>query len=212
MTTPFVITDKLIPVMVINQLADAMPMANALVAGGLTTLEVTLRTPCALDAIAAIASALPEANVGAGTVTSPAEYEAVTEAGARFAISPGQTPALLASATAGRIPLIPGAVTASEVMTATAAGFETLKFFPASAAGGAAILKALSGPFPDVKFMPTGGINRDNLGDYLSLGNVVAAGGSWMLPANLLAAKDWNGVEQAARQAMQLVESLTGDR
>ena len=97
-------------------------------------------------------------------------------------------------------------------MTATAAGFETLKFFPASAAGGAAILKALSGPFPDVKFMPTGGINRDNLGDYLSLGNVVAAGGSWMLPANLLAAKDWKGVEQAARQAMQLVESLTGDR
>ena len=198
----------IIPVVVIERLEDAVPLAEALYAGGLTTLEITLRTPCALEALATVAKALPEANVGAGTVTTSTELAAVIDAGAQFAIAPGQSPALLAAGSQSPVPLIPGAVTPSEVMAARDAGYRTLKFFPASVAGGAAALGAFAGPFKDVTFIPTGGINPANLSDYLKLANVVAAGGSWMLPADKIQAQDWPALEALAREAVSLAATV----
>ena len=198
----------IIPVVVIERLEDAVPLAEALYAGGLTTLEITLRTPCALEALATVAKALPEANVGAGTVTNSTELAAVIDAGAQFAIAPGQSPALLAAGSQSPVPLIPGAVTPSEVMAARDAGYRTLKFFPASVAGGAAALGAFAGPFKDVTFIPTGGINPANLSDYLKLANVVAAGGSWMLPADKIQAQDWPALEALAREAVSLAATV----
>lgn len=192
-----------IPVLVIEDLAHALPLARALVAGGLPVLEVTLRTPCALEAITAMAS-VPGAHVGAGTVLSAADAARAKAAGATFAVSPGVTPGLLAACTQQALPILPGAATASEVMALLEQGYQTMKFFPAGPAGGPAMLKALHGPLPQAMFCPTGGVSPQNAGDYLSLPNVACVGGSWVAPAALLAAGDWDGITELARKAAAL--------
>ena len=193
-----------IPVIVIERLADAVPLARALIAGGVRVLEVTLRTPVALAAIGAIAREVPEAIVGAGTVRSVEDVLAARDAGAVFAVSPGFDAALSAACRAHALPLLPGVATASEVMAASAAGHRFCKFFPAGAAGGVPLLKAWGGPFADVAFCPTGGIDARSASDYLALGNVRVVGGSWLTPADALAAGDWARVTALARAAGQL--------
>ena len=188
----------LIPVMVIDDITDAIPMAQALVAGGVRLLEVTLRTSCALDAIRLIRQTVPDAIVGAGTVTSAAQLQAAVEQGAEFIVSPCISAELLHAAVSWGGPYLPGVATASEVMQARTAGFRHQKFFPATVAGGEAMLKALQGPFYDVKFCPTGGIGQDNYQDYLTLDNVFAVGGSWLTPAELVAAKNWPAITTLA--------------
>ncbi len=192
-----------IPVLVIEDLAHAVPLAQALVDGGLPVLEVTLRTDCALEAIAAMAS-VTGARVGAGTVLSGHDAMRARAAGATFAVSPGATPALIAACAAQGLPLLPGAATATEVMTLLELGYRTMKFFPAGPAGGPAMLKALHGPLPQATFCPTGGVSLSNATDYLSLPNVACVGGSWIAPAHLLAAGDWAGITALARAASQL--------
>ncbi|PWE30209.1 bifunctional 4-hydroxy-2-oxoglutarate aldolase/2-dehydro-3-deoxy-phosphogluconate aldolase [Pararhodobacter marinus] len=192
-----------IPVIVVDDLDHAVPLAEALVAGGLPVLEVTLRTPCALDAIRAMA-AVPGARVGAGTVLSAHDAANAKAAGATFAVSPGATPALIAACTAQGLPLLPGAASASEVMTLLERGYRTLKFFPAGPAGGPAMLKALGGPLPQATFCPTGGVSLANATDYLSLANVACVGGSWVAPAKMMAAGDWAGITELAREAAAL--------
>ena len=192
-----------IPVLVIEDLHHAVPLARALVAGGLPVLEVTLRTPVALAAIEAMAQ-VPGARVGAGTVLSPHDVLRVKGAGASFAVSPGSTPALISACVAKGLPLLPGAATASEVMNLLEQGYTAMKFFPAGPAGGPAMLKALNGPLPQVTFCPTGGVSPANAGEYLSLPNVACVGGSWVAPAELLAARDWDGIERLARAAAAL--------
>ena len=179
------------PVLVIERLEDAVPMARALVAAGHTVLEVTLRTPCALDAIAAISSEVPEACVGVGTVVLPGQFAEAHNAGARFAVSPGIGEKLLAGARGVGMPYLPGVATASEVMLAVAHGVTALKFFPAEAAGGIPMLKALAGPFPEIRFCPTGGINGDNYEAYLALPAVSCVGGSWVMPGELVTRRAW---------------------
>lgn len=188
-----------VPVVTIHDVADAVPLARALTDGGLLTIEVTLRTPCALDAIAAIAKAAPDIVVGAGTVVSPADLDAAAKAGARFAISPGATGALLEAGKTSAIPYLPAIATASELMEGLAAGYAAFKLFPAEASGGVAMLKSLGGPFPQVKFCPTGGISLETAPAYLALGNVACVGGSWMIPDKLVKAKDWAAIEANAR-------------
>lgn len=190
-----------VPVIVIDDLADAVPMAEALMAANVRLLEVTLRTPVALQAISILRDALPSAVVGAGTVTSPEQLAQVQAAGAQFAISPGITAPLLAAGVASDIALIPGVATISELMLARSYGYTHLKFFPAEAAGGVRMLQAIAGPFPDVTFCPTGGIHADNYRDYLALPNVACVGGSWILPRAALAAKDWAAITVAASTA-----------
>jgi 2-dehydro-3-deoxyphosphogluconate aldolase/(4S)-4-hydroxy-2-oxoglutarate aldolase len=190
----------IIPVLVIEDAADARPLAEALVAGGLPALEVTLRTPAALDAIRAMA-AVPGGIVGAGTLLTPEDVAAAKAAGARFGVSPGATPRLIAACIAEELPLLPGAATASEVMALFEQGYDMLKFFPAEAAGGAAALKAIGAPIPQVAFCPTGGITPENAPDYLALPNVICAGGSWVAPKALVAAGDWTAIEALARDA-----------
>lgn len=192
-----------VPVMVVERLDHAVPMARALVAGGLTNLEITLRTECALDAISAIANEVEGATVGAGTVLSTRQLDAVRSAGAQFVVTPGITTSLLAHSAERDIALLPGAVTASEIMTALEHGFHILKFFPAGTSGGAPAIKAFGGPFGEVTFMPTGGVNPNNVREYLALDNVIAAGGSWMLPAGLVAQGDWNAITDLAREAVR---------
>ncbi|WP_370207881.1 bifunctional 4-hydroxy-2-oxoglutarate aldolase/2-dehydro-3-deoxy-phosphogluconate aldolase [Pararhodobacter marinus] len=192
-----------IPVIVVDDLDHAVPLAEALVAGGLPVLEVTLRTPCALDAIRAMA-AVPGARVGAGTVLSAHDAANAKAAGATFAVSPGATPALIAACTAQGLPLLPGAASASEVMALLERGYRTLKFFPAGPAGGPAMLKALGGPLPQATFCPTGGVSLANATDYLSLANVACVGGSWVAPAKMMAAGDWAGITELAREAAAL--------
>lgn len=192
-----------IPVLVIDDLHDAVPLARALVAGGLPVLEVTLRTPVALAAIEAMAQ-VPGARVGAGTVLSPHDVLRVKGAGASFAVSPGATSALISACVAKSLPLLPGAATASEVMSLLEQGYSALKFFPAGPAGGAPMLKALHGPLPQITFCPTGGIGPANAADYLSLPNVACVGGSWVAPAEMVAAHDWDGIERLARAAASL--------
>jgi 2-dehydro-3-deoxyphosphogluconate aldolase/(4S)-4-hydroxy-2-oxoglutarate aldolase len=192
-----------IPVLVIDKLDYAVPLAQALVAGGLPVLEVTLRTDCAIAAIAAMAQ-VPGARVGAGTVLNAHDAERAKAAGAEFAVSPGAAPGLLAACEALDLPLLPGAVTASEVMLLLERGYRMLKFFPAGPAGGPALLKALHGPLPQVTFCPTGGIGPDNARDYLSLPNVACVGGSWVAPAKALQAGDWTQVTALAQQAARL--------
>jgi len=194
-----------IPVIVVERVDDALPLARALVAGGVRVLEVTLRTPAALGAIAAIAAALPEAIVGAGTVRSDADARAAHAAGARFAVSPGWSARVAAACRALGLPLLPGAATASEVMQAADEGCRFLKFFPAAAAGGTAMLKAWASPFADVVFCPTGGIDATTAPEYLALGNVAVVGGSWLTPADAIAAADWPRIERLARDAASLV-------
>lgn len=192
-----------IPVLVIEDLHHAVPLARALVAGGLPVLEVTLRTPVALAAIEAMAQ-VPGARVGAGTVLGAHDVMRAKAAGATFAVSPGSTPALISACVAKSLPLLPGAATASEVMNLLEQGYTAMKFFPAGPAGGPALLKGLHGPLPQVTFCPTGGVSPANAADYLALPNVACVGGSWVAPAELLAARDWLGIERLAAQAASL--------
>jgi 2-dehydro-3-deoxyphosphogluconate aldolase / (4S)-4-hydroxy-2-oxoglutarate aldolase len=196
-----------IPVLVIRDPAHAAPLARALVAGGLPVLEVTLRTPAALEVIAEMGR-IPGAVVGAGTVLSPADVRAVIAAGAGFAVSPGSTDRLLSACEAQGLPILPGAATASEAMALLERGYTTQKFFPAEVAGGAAALRALSSPLPQITFCPTGGIGPGNAAQYLSLPNVICVGGSWVAPGDLIAAGDWDGVEALARAAASLPRSV----
>ncbi|MDW4908192.1 bifunctional 4-hydroxy-2-oxoglutarate aldolase/2-dehydro-3-deoxy-phosphogluconate aldolase [Streptomyces sp. ADMS] len=193
-----------VPVVVVEDLADAVPLARALVAGGLPAIEVTLRSRVALDAIRAIADSVPDAVVGAGTVISPAQVADALAAGARFLVSPGWTEVLLESMRASGVPFLPGVSTTSEVVALLERGVPEMKFFPAEAAGGTAYLKSLSGPLPQARFCPTGGIGPVNAPDYLALPNVVCVGGSWMLPADAIAAHHWGRVETLAREAATL--------
>jgi len=193
-----------IPVIVLNDVAHAVPMARALVEGGIRMLEVTLRTPQALACIEAIAKAVPEAVVGAGTLRSKADAQAAANAGARFAVSPGYTSALGAACRDLGLPLLPGVATGGEIMAAQEDGFSALKFFPAMQAGGSAMLKAWSGPFFDVKFCPTGGISLQNAPDFLALPNVLCVGGSWLVPADALVQGDWARITTLAREAVAL--------
>ena len=179
----------IVPVLVIDDVAHARPLAEALVAGGLPALEVTLRTPVALDAIRVMAE-VPGGIVGAGTLLTPEDVRAARAAGARFGVSPGATPRLIEACVAEELPLLPGAATASEVMGLWEQGFDMLKFFPAEAAGGAPALRAIGAPIPQVSFCPTGGLTPQNAPDYLSLPNVICAGGSWVAPKALVAAGD----------------------
>jgi 2-dehydro-3-deoxyphosphogluconate aldolase/(4S)-4-hydroxy-2-oxoglutarate aldolase len=193
-----------IPVIVLQTEADAVPLARALVEGGVRVLEVTLRTPVALRCIEAIARAVPQAIVGAGTVRSAADARAARDAGCRFAVSPGYTPQVGAACSDAGLPLLPGVATAGEVMAANADGLQFLKFFPATAAGGIPMLKALAGPFPDVVFCPTGGITPETAPQFLALPNVKVCGGSWLTPADALAAGDWARITALARAAQAL--------
>ena len=196
----------LIAVVTVSEAARAAPLAQALVKGGVRAIEITLRTPAALAAIEAAAQ-VEGAVVGAGSVLSIQDLRAATEAGAKFAVSPGSTPSLLEAARAAPIPLLPGVATASELMQGLELGYSNFKFFPAEAAGGAAVLKGLAGPFPQAKFCPTGGVTLDNAGDYLSLPNVVCVGGSWLAPDKLTAAGDWDAIEALARSAVERLAS-----
>lgn len=193
-----------IPVLVIRRLDEAVPLARALVAGGLTVLEVTLRTPYALAAIAAIRYAVPTALVGAGTVRRPNDLEAAAGAGAQFAVSPGLTPELSKAAARCPVPLLPGVMTPSEAMTAFDAGFTHLKLFPAEPAGGVDLLRALAGPMPELRFCPTGGITLELAPAYLALPNVVCVGGSWMVPSAQIEAGEWGDITQLATDAAAL--------
>ncbi|MFI8202474.1 bifunctional 4-hydroxy-2-oxoglutarate aldolase/2-dehydro-3-deoxy-phosphogluconate aldolase [Streptomyces sp. NPDC085937] len=193
-----------VPVVVIEDAADAVPVARALVAGGLPAIEVTLRTPAAPDAIRAIAGEVPGAVVGAGTVITPEQVTGAVAAGARFLVSPGWTDALLTAMRASGVPFLPGVSTASEVMALLERGVREMKFFPARAAGGTAFLKSLAGPLPQARFCPTGGIGPDTAPEYLALPNVGCVGGSWMLPGDAVAARDWDRVERLAREAAGL--------
>jgi 2-dehydro-3-deoxyphosphogluconate aldolase/(4S)-4-hydroxy-2-oxoglutarate aldolase len=193
-----------IPVIVLDQVRDAVPLARALVAGGIRMLEVTLRTPQALACIEAIAREVPQAVPGAGTVRNSADVQAAQRAGARFLVSPGYTPALGQAAHHSGLPLLPGVATGSEIMAALDEGYTALKFFPALAAGGTALLKAWHGPFADVHFCPTGGIGPQNARDFLALPNVACVGGSWLTPAELIARRDWDAITRLATQAVQL--------
>jgi 2-dehydro-3-deoxyphosphogluconate aldolase / (4S)-4-hydroxy-2-oxoglutarate aldolase len=193
-----------IPVIVLTDVAHAVPLARALVAGGIRMLEVTLRTPVALQCIERIAKEVPEAVVGAGTVRSPKDAQAAAAAGARFAVSPGFTPTVGSACKDAGLALLPGVATGSEIMMAQEAGYTQLKFFPAMQAGGPAMLKAWSGPFFDVQFCPTGGVNEANAKEFLALPNVVCVGGSWLTPADALASGDWERITALAAAATTL--------
>jgi 2-dehydro-3-deoxyphosphogluconate aldolase/(4S)-4-hydroxy-2-oxoglutarate aldolase len=193
-----------IPVIELRYLDDAVPLAQALLAGGVRVLEVTLRTPVALDAMRAIADALPQAVVGAGTVRSRDDVLAARDAGSCFAVSPGYSAEIARACADIGLPLMPGVCTATEVMSASAGGHRLLKLFPAAAAGGTALLKALAGPFPDVMFCPTGGIDADSAPSYLALPNVAMCGGSWLTPRDAVEAGDWPRITALARAAAAL--------
>lgn len=193
-----------VPVMVIETVADAVPLARALVRGGLPVLEITLRTARAMECIRAIVGEVEGAIVGSGTVLTPAQLAESERLGCRFAVSPGATTTLLDAADGHEIALLPGGVTASECMTLLERGYRFQKFFPAEPAGGAAYLSSLASPLPQIRFCPTGGINAANAGDYLKLSNVVTIGGSWMAPKKLVEAGNWAGIEDLARAAASL--------
>ena len=198
------ITAPVVPVVTIERVADAVPLARALLAGGLNVLEITLRTPAALDAVRAIVAELPGVTVGVGTVTKQLDVHHAVDAGADFLVSPG-TPAALARALADApVPALPGCATVSEAMTLAALGFPLLKFFPAEPSGGVRWLKAVAEPLPDIRFCPTGGVNGDNAASYLALGNVLAVGGSWVAPREAIAAGDFAGITARARAAAAL--------
>jgi len=196
-----------IPVIVLNEVAHAVPMARALLAGGIRMLEVTLRTPQALACIEAIAREVPQAVVGAGTMRSRADALAAAGAGARFAVSPGYTPVVGQACRDAGLALLPGVATGGEIMQAQEDGFTELKFFPAMQAGGPAMLKAWSGPFFDIKFCPTGGVTPQNASEFLALPNVVCVGGSWLVPGDALASGDWARITRLAAEARALVRA-----
>ena len=193
----------IIPVLVVHDATKAAPLAQALVAGGLPALEVTLRTPAALDVIREMAK-VPGGVVGAGTLITPDDVTAAVEAGAQFGVSPGATDELLEACEAAGLPLLPGAATASEAMRLLARGYDMLKFFPAEASGGAPALKAIGAPLPQISFCPTGGVSPENAQSYLSLPNVICAGGSWVAPAQMVEKEDWSGILALAQAARQL--------
>ena len=193
-----------IPVLTVTRLEHAAPLAQALVRGGIRVLEVTLRTPCALDAITEMREAAPGAVVGAGTLTRAEDFVAAQRAGAQFAVTPGLTPDLMFGAGQTRLPLLPGVMTPTELIAARAAGFRACKLFPAQQAGGVGMLKALAGPFPDVVFCPTGGITRVNALEFLAQANVLCVGGSWLAPRELVEACNWGAIEELALDASSL--------
>ena len=193
-----------VPVVTVQSVAAAVKLARALVDGGLPLIEVTLRTPVALEAIAAIAQEVPDAIVGAGTVTRPDLIQRSIDAGSRFLVSPGCPPALMEALAEAPVPVMPGCATATEAMALAAMGFPVLKLFPAEAAGGVPLLKSLAGPLPDLRFCPTGGIGPDNVGTYLALPNIVAVGGSWVAPADAIAMGDFAKVTALAKAASKL--------
>lgn len=193
-----------VPVLVIDDLDKAVPLAEALVAGGLRALEVTLRTPVALDAIRAMSDAVPEAVVGVGTLRTAEDVRASVEAGARFGVSPGFSPAILDAAESANLPMLPGVATPSEAMAAAERGLSILKFFPAEANGGAPVLRAWASPLSGLKFCPTGGVSESNAPDYLSLPNVICVGGSWVAPAGAIADGDWSTITQLSKEACKL--------
>ena len=190
---------RVVPVLTIERVEDAVPLARALVAGGVVTLEVTLRTEAAREAIAAIVKHVPEACVGVGTVLSVDDLARAADSGARFALSPGTTSSLLTAAAKGTLPFVPGVATAAEIMRARDYEFDAMKFFPAAQLGGMAALKALGGPFPQISFCPTGGIGANDFRDWLSLPNVIAVGGSWLAPSPAVHAGDWAAITALAR-------------
>ncbi|MEY2777702.1 MAG: hypothetical protein RLY30_1800 [Pseudomonadota bacterium] len=192
---------KVLPVIVLQSVEEAVPLAHALLEGGVDVLEITLRSKAGLPAIEAIARALPEVAVGAGTVITPEDLRAARDAGAKFALSPGATPALLQAGRDAGIAFVPGVMTPSEAMAAMAEGYSLLKLFPAAQAGALGMLRALAGPFPQLRFCPTGGITLENFGAFLSLPNVAMVGGSWLTPASMVQSGDWNGLRTLARQA-----------
>lgn len=196
---------RIVPVIVLKDVAHAVPLAKALVEGGLNILEITLRTPAALDSIKAIAQEVPGAIVGAGTVINAAQFATAVAAGSKFVVSPGLTAEVVQASRAHATPILPGVATASEVMTGLALGLSTFKFFPAETSGGAPAIKALGGPFPQALFCPTGGVSPKNLSSYLSLPNVICAGGSWMVPADLSAEGAFDQARALAREARSLV-------
>lgn len=196
---------RLVAVLTIEQVAHAVPLARALVAGGVRTLEITLRTAAGADAAAAAKEAVPEAVVGLGTVITPRDLELTKRLGLPFAFSPGATPELLDAARELGVPFVPGIATASELIAALDRGFSTVKLFPAEQVGGVGALRALSGPFPAVRFNPTGGVSEANIRAYLALPNVVAVGGSWLAPAAEVAAGQWDAITARAAKAMALV-------
>ena len=191
-----------VPVLVINDVEKAVPLAKALMEGGIKVLEVTLRTPAAIDVIKRIAQAVPASLIGAGTGTNAQQLKAVVEAGAKFAISPGMTADLLKAGMDSEIPLIPGISSTSDLMKGKDAGYTHMKFFPAEASGGVKAIKSISGPFPDVTFCPTGGIGPDNYNDYLALNNVKCVGGSWLAPDDAIESGDWARITQLAKEAV----------
>jgi len=197
---------RVIPVITLDRLADAVPLARALVEGGVRLLEITLRTQAGLAGAQAIIREVPDAIVGIGTVLTPDDMRRAVDIGARFALSPGATPGLLDAAAASPIPFLPGIATASEMMEAMARGFGTAKFFPATAAGGLAALRALAGPFPQARFCPTGGITEDNAAEWLAQPNVVAVGGSWLTPAAEIAAGRWDAIRERAQRTRARLE------
>ncbi len=194
---------EVLPVITIERLEDAVPVARALVEGGLQVLEITLRTACALDAVARIREALPGASIGVGTVLTPAQYRQAEQAGADFVVTPGATEALYRYGIESPVPMLPGVASVSEVMTGWQYGYRRFKFFPAEASGGVAALKAFSAPLAEARFCPTGGINVDNAGDYLALDNVMCVGGTWLTPKALIDAEDWDGIRELAKQAAE---------
>ncbi|HEX2019724.1 MAG TPA: bifunctional 4-hydroxy-2-oxoglutarate aldolase/2-dehydro-3-deoxy-phosphogluconate aldolase [Aurantimonas sp.] len=193
-----------VPVVAVATAAEGVALARALVAGGIRSIEVTLRTPAALDAIRAIAETVPEAICGAGTVLTPRQLDQAEAAGAKFLVSPGATMELLDAARSSKLPLLPGSATASEMMAMIEEGYEILKFFPAQQIGGAAFLRSVAPVFPSLRFCPTGGISTDNVRDYLALPNVVCVGGSWLAPKAAVAGGDWESVTRLAREAAAL--------
>lgn len=205
MKTPDILAlSPVMPVIALERVADAVPLARALVKGGIRLLEVTLRTPVALECVRAIAAEVPEAVVGVGTITTPADLEASVRAGAVFGVSPGASASLLKAAAAGPLPFVPGVMTPSDVINAAESGFNTLKLFPAAQAGGLEMLKAMGGPFPHVRFCPTGGVTLQSAPALLALKNVVCVGGSWLTPKALIDSGDWAAIETLARDAAAL--------
>ncbi|WP_026480496.1 2-dehydro-3-deoxy-phosphogluconate aldolase [Ahrensia sp. 13_GOM-1096m] len=198
---PVMTGQKVIPVIVLDNADDAVPLARALAAGGLPAVEITLRTAAALECIKRVAAEVPEAIVGAGTILNGRNFDEAVAAGSKFIVSPGLTPELVSAANGHDVPLLPGSVTSSEIMSALEAGYTHLKFFPAEQAGGAAYLKSCSTVFGQVKFCPTGGVSVKNANDYLSLPNVLCVGGSWVAPKDMITSGDWDGITALAKAA-----------
>lgn len=199
---------RVVPVIVVTDPAQAVPMAEALLAGGVDVMEITLRSAAGLAAIEAVARAVPEMQVGAGTVTRASEVAQVLAAGARFGLSPGSTPGLLAAVLAAGLPFVPGVASPSEAMAARDAGFTLMKCFPAAQLGGVEVLKAWGGPLPDLRFCPTGGVSLANMGSFLALPNVAMVGGSWLTPAAAVKAGDWAQITRLSREATEAVAAL----